>query len=78
VEKYGRAGKATDEHLAVTHCTLNNTVKKYTHKMKHLLLLHFNDNGRTNALHYYVLQCVQKRMVRVKKLTRIIFLTLHG
>ena len=55
VEKYSRAGQATDDNRAHAHCILNTYFQTYTRNMQYLLIFHCN-KGCTNELHCYVMR----------------------
>jgi hypothetical protein len=53
LEKYSRAGEATDDNMGHAHLTLGIETYKYTFVICHTLIFHCN-NGYTNAPRYYV------------------------
>ena len=55
MEKYSRAGQATDVNMAHAHCVLDIQVYKYTLRMCNTLLCQYN-NGCTNAPQCYVIR----------------------
>jgi hypothetical protein len=55
VEKYCRAGQATYDNMAHTHCMLDTQGYKYTQVVQHLLLFH-RINGYRNAPRCYIIR----------------------
>jgi hypothetical protein len=50
VEKYGRAGQATDDNMAHAHCMLDK--KGYKHAIRRCFMFFYGNNGYANALQF--------------------------